>query len=75
MSAKQAPSVSSTPSLISINDVCAQTSLSRSNINLKVQAGEFPQPVTIGLSRKAFVQSEVTAWINQRIDARRGRAA
>lgn len=65
------------PRLVSIRDACAMTSLSRTSIWLKVKSKSFPQPLKLGAdgSRKAFVASEVEAWIDQQIAARDSEAA
>lgn len=63
------------PPLISLNDVCRLTSLSRTAINRARQAGRFPQAVNLGEKRVAFVRAEVEAWISERIAARRQKAA
>ena len=62
------------PYLISLNDACKLTSLSRTAINRWRAEGKFPKEVSIGAKRIAFVRSEVVSWINDRI-AERGRAA
>lgn len=60
------------PRLVSIRDVCVMTSLSRTSVWLKVKAGSFPQPISLGVDggRKAFVAAEVETWIDQQIAAR-----
>lgn len=58
------------PALISLNQACELTSLSRTAINRYRSEGRFPQPVPIGFRRIAFVRSEVIAWIEARIAAR-----
>lgn len=55
------------PALVSIRDVCAMTSLSRTFINKRRVAGQFPKPVELGEKRIAFVRAEVEAWIAERI--------
>ncbi|UYQ70665.1 AlpA family phage regulatory protein [Pelagibacterium flavum] len=60
-----------TPRLISLNDVCEITSLSRTAINRFRANGEFPEEVSLGERRVAFVRSEVHAWMQMRIDARK----
>lgn len=65
----------SEPALISLNDVCRLTSLSRTSINNYRAAGEFPRAVNLGLKRVAFVRAEVLAWVDQRIADRDERAA
>ena len=63
------------PCLVSLNQVCAMTSLSRTAINKHRSAGNFPAPIPLGDRRIAFVRSEVEAWISARIADARGRAA
>ncbi|WP_292894490.1 helix-turn-helix transcriptional regulator [Nitratireductor sp.] len=58
------------PALISLNDACRLTSLSRTAINRARQAGRFPQAVCLGEKRVAFVRSEVEQWIADRIASR-----
>lgn len=62
------------PTLISLNDACNLTSLSRTAINKLRTAGKFPQAVELGDRRIAFVREEVEAWITSRISARARRA-
>lgn len=64
--------------LIKIKEVQRQTSLGRSSIYNKISEGskyydsEFPKPVKVGQGRAiAFVQSEVTEWINSKCDDRK----
>lgn len=59
------------PRLISLNDVCEMTPLSRTAINRIRAKGEFPEEVAIGERRVAFVRSEVLDWMQVRIDARK----
>jgi predicted DNA-binding transcriptional regulator AlpA len=59
------------PVLLSMKQAAAITTLSVSSIKRMMAAGTFPQPVRLGESRIAFVDSEIHAWIRQRIAARR----
>lgn len=63
------------PNLISLNDCCDLTSLSRTAINKMRSEGKFPEPVNLGEKRIAFVRSEVIAWLEERIAARGNRRA
>lgn len=65
----------STPILISMNDACALTSLSRTAINKWRALGQFPAAVPLGEKRVAFVREEVENWIKDRIRARQPEAA
>ena len=56
--------------LISLNDICAMTSLSRTAINKMRDAGRFPVAVSLGDRRVAFVRAEVMTWLDARIAAR-----
>lgn len=58
------------PTLISLNEVCKRTSLSRTFINRCRNAGEFPEAVRLGETRIAFIASEVDDWIAARIAER-----
>lgn len=62
------------PTLISLNDACRLTSLSRTAINRYRAEGRFPQPVPIGFRRIAFIRAEVVAWIEARIAERGAKA-
>lgn len=58
------------PALISMNDVCKLTSMSRTMVNRYRAEGRFPVHVELGEVRVAFVRSEVVAWIQAKIEAR-----
>lgn len=60
--------------LISLNDACAMTSLSRTSLNRLRTEGTFPAEVRLTPQRFAFVKSEVEGWVRDRI-ARRDEAA
>jgi prophage regulatory protein len=62
--------VTDTPTLISLNDACRLTSLSRTAINRWRDLGKFPKAVPLGDKRVAFVRSEVEEWIRDRIAER-----
>lgn len=59
-----------TPALISLNDACRLTSMSRTMLNRYRAEGRFPIAVDLGDRRVAFVRKEVTTWIQAKIDAR-----
>lgn len=56
--------------LISLNDACKLTSLSRTYINALRADGRFPAAVPMGFRRIAFVEGEVREWIDKRVAAR-----
>ena len=59
--------------LLSLNEVCKKTSLSRTTINNHRSKNAFPEAVHLSETRIAFVETEVDDWIAERIAARRTR--
>ena len=55
--------------------VCDKADFSRSTLDRKVAAGEFPQPVRISDRRLAFIESEVDGWMAAQVAAARSGAA
>lgn len=64
------PSNDNLPTLVSLNDACRMTSMSRSMLNRYRAEGRFPVAVHLGDRRVAFVRSEVADWIQAKISAR-----
>ena len=64
----------SSTSLIRLPQVRQRVALSRSAIYLKISRGEFPAPVNLGARAVAWVDSEISAWIQARIHVSRGGA-
>lgn len=64
------PANDNTPALISLNEACRITSMSRTMLNRYRAEGRFPVHVELGERRVAFVRAEVVAWIQGKIDAR-----
>ncbi|EYR81922.1 AlpA family transcriptional regulator [Shinella sp. DD12] len=58
------------PTLVSLNEACRMTSMSRSMLNRYRAEGRFPVAVELGDRRVAFVRSEVVEWIQAKISAR-----
>ncbi len=50
--------------------VLDRISMSKPTLYRLINAGEFPKPVPVGRQRVAFIESEVQAWIDQRIGLR-----
>jgi prophage regulatory protein len=61
--------------LISGKEVCRRTSLSRASLYRLMAQDAFPKPIPLHGVRKAFIESEVNAWIASRIAARNVEAA
>lgn len=50
--------------------VMARTGLSRSTIYAHIAQAKFPKPIQLGARCVGWLESEVNAWLEQRIDAR-----
>lgn len=57
--------------LLRLEQVRARTGLSRSGIYQKISDGVFPRPVALGSRAVGWIESEVSAWIQARIDSSR----
>jgi prophage regulatory protein len=56
--------------LLRLPEVISRTGRSRSRIYADVQTGQFPKPINIGPRAVAWVESEIDAWVEQRIAER-----
>ncbi len=55
------------PALIRLDTVMARTGLSRSTLYAYMREGRFPQPVAISERCVAWIESEISDWIADRI--------
>ena len=60
--------------ILRLQAVKARCGLSRSTIYARIARGEFPAPISLGARSIGFLESEVSAWIEARIDASRNPA-
>lgn len=56
-------------------EVEQRTGLKRSSIYSLMKEGAFPQSVALGQRAVAWVDSEISVWIDERINARQPKAA
>lgn len=56
--------------LLRLTEVKSRTGKSASSIYAAIAAGEFPRPIKVGPRTSAWVESEVDAWIEDRIRER-----
>ncbi|MEZ0186788.1 MAG: helix-turn-helix transcriptional regulator [Candidatus Reddybacter sp.] len=57
--------------ILRLPDVMSSTGLSRSTVYSKISDGTFPNQVSLGDRSVGWIDSEIYAWINQRIEASR----
>ena len=58
--------------LLRLPAVVARVGWGRSTIYAKVKTGEFPPPIALGARARAWISTEVDAWIARRILETRG---
>ena len=56
--------------LVNMTETCSMVGLSRTKIWQLTKDGLFPQMVQVEGTRKAYVLSEIQAWISKKIAAR-----
>ena len=65
------PGLKAPPRILRLPAVRRRTGLSRSSIYLRISQGRFPKPISLGKRAVGWVESEVSEWLNQRIEASR----
>lgn len=63
--------IQTAPRIIRRKQVEARVGLSRSTIYDKVKAKEFPAPISLGAKAVGWIESEIDAWLNARIEQSR----
>ncbi len=53
-----------------LSDVMERTGLSRSSIYLSISEGKFPSNINVGTRSVAWLESEIDAWMQARINQR-----
>jgi prophage regulatory protein len=60
-----------THTILRLPQVKIRVGLSRSSIYLAVSRGKFPRPVSLGARAVGWLESEVDAWLSQRVELSR----
>ena len=58
--------------ILRLPEVMARTGLSRSTIYVRLEQGRFPKPIPLGGRAVGWIESEIDAWIRDRIAESRG---
>jgi prophage regulatory protein len=61
--------------IIRLPVVKARTGLSRSTIYLRASEGSFPKPISLGERAVGWIEAEIEAWLEARIEHSRKSAA
>ena len=72
VSTLQAAPQSSLPRILRLREVMAHTGLPRASIYQQMALGSFPKPIPLSTRSRGWIESEIQAWIEQRILARSG---
>lgn len=66
--------MSKTPELImrviKLKDVLSKTGLGKTTLYALLKQSQFPKPVSLGLRAVGWLESEIEAWIQEKINAR-----
>ena len=66
----KAPSI-----ILRFPQVIARTGLKRATIYLRLKAGSFPRPISLGERAVGWLESDIEAWIQGRVKASRNQLA
>ena len=58
--------------ILRLPEVLARTGLSRSTVYVRIEQGRFPRPVALGGRAVGWIESEIDAWLRDRIAESRG---
>jgi prophage regulatory protein len=57
--------------ILRLPTVIHRTGISRSTIYLMMSKGEFPEAISLGERAVGWIESEIDAWLEERIEASR----
>jgi len=63
--------INSNNRLLRLPEVKDKTGLSRSSIYAFAKSGNFPKAISLGPRAVAWIESEITAWVNEKINRSR----
>lgn len=56
--------------VLKLKDVLSKTGLGKTSLYKLVSLSEFPKPISLGLRSVGWLESEVEAWIQEKIHVR-----
>lgn len=68
------PETSAARRIVMLRDVLHRTSIPSSTLYEMIAMGDFPKPLMISPRLNAWIEGEVDAWIQARMDERRRRS-
>ena len=60
--------------VLKLKDVLSKTGLGKTSLYKLINLSEFPKPISLGLRSVGWLESEIEAWIQDKINARDRRA-
>ncbi|GAB2458631.1 AlpA family transcriptional regulator [Comamonas humi] len=61
--------------VLKLKEVLGKTSLGKTTLYALLKQSQFPKPISLGLRAVGWIESEVDAWIQEKIDDRDQQAA
>lgn len=56
--------------VLKLKDVLSITGLGKTSLYKLIKLSQFPKPISLGLRAVGWLESEIEAWIQEKIDAR-----
>lgn len=56
--------------VLKLKDVLSKTGLSKTSLYKLISLSEFPKPISLGLRSVGWLDSEIEAWIQEKINVR-----
>jgi predicted DNA-binding transcriptional regulator AlpA len=64
---QQMPKTNFSSTFVTMKEICQDTGCSRGGINLFIELGRFPKPVSLGDRKRVFVREQYEQWKRDRI--------
>jgi prophage regulatory protein len=64
--------INMTYTILRLPAIKSRTGLSRSTIYLRISKNEFPAPISLGGRAVGWLESDINAWLDEKVEASRG---